>query len=188
MTKVLYLGGARSGKSHHAEARCLGHNGPVRYIATANHHPSMAERIALHQQRRPAHWQCREVPLALAETLRQPQAEGEYPDGIVLVDCLTLWVTNHLVEISARLPDANASELEEAMTGLLDDLCEAIAACPVPLVLVSTEAGMGWPAEDPLSQAFISVCGELHQRLGAQLDQLFFCTAGQAIALKEPSA
>jgi adenosylcobinamide kinase/adenosylcobinamide-phosphate guanylyltransferase len=166
----LILGGARSGKSALAERLALASTRPVVYIATAQARDGeMAERIAHHRTRRPAVWLCVEEPLALAEVLRQHARA----DRCVLVDCLTLWLSN-------LLGDADASRFERERAALLDTLPQL----PGEILLVSNEIGMGVVPLGELSRRFVDEAGRLHQALAAMCDRVIFVAAGLPLTLK----
>ncbi|KQX97447.1 adenosylcobinamide kinase/adenosylcobinamide phosphate guanyltransferase [Rhodanobacter sp. Root480] len=166
----LILGGARSGKSALAERLALASTRPVVYIATAQARDGeMAERIAHHRTRRPADWLCVEEPLALAEVLRQHARA----DRCVLVDCLTLWLSN-------LLGDADASRFERERAALLDTLPQL----PGEILLVSNEIGMGVVPLGELSRRFVDEAGRLHQALAAMCDRVIFVAAGLPLTLK----
>ncbi len=160
------LGGARSGKSRHAEALVTALPGPWLYVATgAAGDVEMAERIAAHRARRGPGWRTLEVPLAL------PEALAEAGGAPVLVDCLTLWLSNLLH--AERDPAAAAAALQAAL-----------AARPAATVLVSNEVGLGIVPETALGRAFRDAAGRLHQALAAQADQVLFMVAGLPLAVK----
>lgn len=171
---TLVLGGARSGKSRHAEglvtalaAARPGGAAPV-YLATAQAlDTEMAARIAAHRAAREgAGWRTREVPLALAAELAALD-----PAAPVLIDCLTLWLSNHLLA---------GSDLE-AETGTL---AAALAACPAPVVAVSNEVGLGIVPDNALARRFRDAAGAMNQRLAAQARQVVLVTAGLPLVLK----
>ena len=168
--KTLILGGARSGKSALAE-RLAGDDGrDVIYIATAQaHDDEMHTRIAHHRVRRPAHWRSVEEPLALAETLRTHASE----DRCLLVDCLTLWLSNLLI-------DPQPARFERERDALLDGL----PALPGELLLVSNEVGLGIVPMGALSRRFVDEAGRLHQMLATHCERVLFVAAGLPIALK----
>jgi adenosylcobinamide kinase/adenosylcobinamide-phosphate guanylyltransferase len=167
---TLILGGARSGKSRLAEARILA--APRRetplYIATAQaFDDEMAARIAAHRaQRAGAGWRTIEAPLALAETLEQAP-----PDAPVLIDCLTLWLSNHLLA-GSDLPAEGAR------------LSRAIAARHGPLIAVANEVGLGIVPDNALARRFRDEAGRLNQQLAAQAGRVILVTAGLPLALK----
>jgi adenosylcobinamide kinase / adenosylcobinamide-phosphate guanylyltransferase len=164
---TLVLGGARSGKSRYAEALVQAHPAPWIYIATAQaFDDEMRERIALHRARRPAGWITRDAPLGLAEAIRDIE-----PASPVLVDCLTLWLSN-VILAAHDVPTAMAA-LEEA--------CEVT---PGPLVLISNEVGLGIVPDNELARRFRDHAGLLHQRLAARADRVILMVAGLPLTVK----
>jgi adenosylcobinamide kinase / adenosylcobinamide-phosphate guanylyltransferase len=156
------LGGARSGKSAHAEALIEALPGPWAYIATAQAFDSeMRARIAEHQGRRPAGWRTVEAPTDLPGALATPAP--------VLVDCLTLWVTNLM--LAGREPDWPA-------------LLAALDAREAPAVIVSNEVGLGIVPDNALARAFRDTAGRLHQQVAARADRVVFMVAGLAMVVK----
>ena len=161
------LGGARPGKSAHAETLVGALAGPWSYIATADaYDDEMVERIALHRDRRGAGWQTVEAPLDLAGALRA------VPDGQpVLVDCLTLWLSNHLL----------AEHDLEAVSGGL----EAVLAAPRGAwFVVSNEVGLGIVPDNRLARQFRDAQGRLNQRIAARADHVLFMVAGLPLKVK----
>lgn len=167
---TLVLGGARSGKSRQAEALTLAAAGalPPVYIATAQvFDAEMAERIALHRAQRAGQgWVLREAPLDLAGVL------AEAPAGAaVLVDCLTLWLSNHL--LAGHDLEAEGQALRAAL-----------AAREGPVVLVSNEVGLGIVPENAMARRFRDAAGRLNQDLAAQAGRVIFVAAGLPLFLK----
>lgn len=168
--KNLILGGARSGKSALAERLALATGHEVAYLATAQaRDDEMAARIAHHRARRPASWICAEEPLALADALRRHAGANR----CVLVDCLTLWLSN-------LLGDADPDCFERERAALLDTLPQL----PGEILLVSNEVGMGVVPMGELSRRFVDEAGRLHQALAASCDRVIFVAAGLPLALK----
>ncbi len=168
--RTLILGGARSGKSRLAERLALDSGMSVTYIATAQAQDSeMAARIAEHRARRPAQWTSVEEPLALAAALRQHAAPGR----CLLVDCLTLWLTNLLLQ-----PDPATFACER--TALL----AALPELPGKIVLVSNETGMGIVPLGELTRRYCDEAGWLHQELAARCDEVLLTVAGLPLTLK----
>jgi adenosylcobinamide kinase / adenosylcobinamide-phosphate guanylyltransferase len=167
--KTLVLGGARSGKSRHAET--LGRLSGLKrtYLATAAAcDDEMRLRIAQHQHDRANDgWHTVEEGLALADTL----VSISRPDTVILVDCLTLWLSNLM--FAGRDPAAESDMLQQA-------LC----ACPGPVVLVSNEVGMGLVPETPLGRHFRDAQGRLNQSMAACCDRVVFVAAGLPLILK----
>ncbi|MFC0268526.1 bifunctional adenosylcobinamide kinase/adenosylcobinamide-phosphate guanylyltransferase [Kushneria aurantia] len=171
--KELILGGARSGKSAFAERLAQRSGLAVTYIATAEvgEDSEMRARIAAHRRRRPAHWALEETPRQLGETLKRCAAPGR----LVLIDCLTLWLTNLLLAEEGRM----ANELERFE--------QALAAAPGPVLLVSNEVGQGVVPIDALSRRFVDETGQLHQRLAQQCERVWWVVAGLPQRLKGPT-
>jgi len=162
----MFLGGARSGKSRLALTAIERHPGPLRYLATAQaFDDEMQDRIDRHRAERDARWQTIECPLDL------PEAIGRIATGAILVDCLTLWLSNLMLgwhDVSAR-------------TG---DLIAAIRATPLPLAIVTNEVGMGIVPDHPLGRAFRDEAGRLNQRVAAAVDAAYLVVAGLVLPLQ----
>ena len=172
MTTELILGGARSGKSSHAEWQAMQSGKQVVYIATATAgDEEMAERIVRHQQDRPAEWQLVETPITLAETLRA----YDHPDRCLLVDCLTLWLTNCLFN---RDLDTDWAAQKAALLSVLDSVQGHV-------IFVSNEVGQGIVPMGEMSRRFVDESGWLHQALAKQVDRVTFVTAGIPQVLKD---
>ncbi len=167
---TLVLGGARSGKSAYAE-RLVAESGLERlYVATGRAFDAeMDERIARHRADRGERWRTIEAPLDLVGALRREAA----PDRMILVDCLTLWVTNLMLE--ERDVAAEAA---------------ALAAClgqehvPGPVVLVSNEVGLGIVPDNAMARAFRDHAGRLHQTIAALAGTVYFVAAGLPLKMK----
>lgn len=163
----LVIGGARSGKSTFAEGLVTGSGRPRRYIATAEAwDDEMRARIARHRDDRGENWITVEAPLDLCGALAS--ASG---DEAVLVDCATLWLTNHLLA---------EHDLKAEAARLID----ALAACPAPVVIVTNETGWGIVPENTLARRFRDEQGRLNQRLAAKADLVVTVIAGLPMVLK----
>ncbi|MEM6710687.1 MAG: bifunctional adenosylcobinamide kinase/adenosylcobinamide-phosphate guanylyltransferase [Pseudomonadota bacterium] len=169
----LVLGGTRSGKSRYAEAVCRETELTRIYIATAAAHDSeMQERIAGHKEMRANDgWQTVEEQHDLASALVREMA----PEQIVLVDCLTLWLTNRLL-----------SDAEMPME--FDRLEATLKQRRGPVVLVSNETGLGIVPENALARRFSDLQGLLNQRMATLSTHVTLVAAGIPLTLKEPSA
>ncbi len=166
---VLVLGGIRSGKSRIAEDIARTGGGPVVYIATARPiDADMRERIARHRRRRDPGWRTVEAPIALPEAVRREGAGG----GLLLVECLGVWLTNLLVE-GADADDAEAR------------LEEALEHCPAACILVSSEAGSGVIPASPLARRFVDRIGALNQRIAARAERVVLAVAGLPWVVKD---
>lgn len=180
--KELILGGARSGKSRWAQERALATGLSVTYIATATAQDAeMAQRIRQHRDQRPSHWQLIEEPRALAATLQQHAA----PDRCLLVDCLTLWLSNVLLphgsdagDTAHDTPTADLFEQERAA------LHAVLPGLPGHVILVSNEIGLGVVPLGALTRRYCDETGRLHQDLAALCDRVTFMVAGLPHLLK----
>jgi adenosylcobinamide kinase/adenosylcobinamide-phosphate guanylyltransferase len=165
---TLILGGARSGKSRYAEGLILGMAQAGTYIATAEAGDAeMAARITEHRARRSAFWRTIEAPLDLAGAIAA-QADPSRP---ILVDCLTLWLSNLL----------GAGRVVEHES---EALCGALRDAQGPVVLVANEVGLGLVPETPLGRRFRDAAGRLNQDIAALADRVVFVAAGLPLALK----
>jgi adenosylcobinamide kinase / adenosylcobinamide-phosphate guanylyltransferase len=164
---TLVLGGARSGKSRHAEALVTALPKPWLYIATGEPRDNeMAARIAEHRARRGNHWQTIEAPRDL------PAALARVPAGAaVLIDCLTLWLSN--VMLAGADIDAEAARLEQSLVGRTG-----------PVVLVANEVGLGIVPENALARRFRDAAGRLNQRLAGLADRVVLLVAGIPVKVK----
>ena len=185
MSTTLVLGGARSGKSAHAERLARESGREVVYLATSRAGDTeMAARIAHHRARRPAHWRTVEEELALAAALRAYCAPGR----IVLVDCLTLWLSNLMFCDGRAWPEVGAVTLPERFneerTALLALLEEGV---PGDLVLVSNEVGMGIVPWGAVSRRFADEAGRLNQDVAAHAQGVTLVAAGLPLRLKGPA-
>jgi adenosylcobinamide kinase / adenosylcobinamide-phosphate guanylyltransferase len=167
---TLVLGGARSGKSRHAESIVATVPPPWIYVATGEaRDDEMATRIAAHRARRGAEWRTIEAPRDIAGVL-----VGAPAGGAVLVDCLTLWLSNLM------LADADI----DAECDRLDD---ALARATRPVVLVSNEVGFGIVPDNALARSFRDAQGRLNQRVAAQADRVVLMVAGLPLVVKGQS-
>ncbi len=166
----LILGGARSGKSRLAEKLAADSALAVTYIATSQAlDGEMSTRVAHHRERRPAHWGLIEEPLALARVLR----DNARADTCLLVDCLTLWLTNLLMQDDpARL----AQEREH--------LLDCLGALPGQIIFVSNETGMGVVPMGELTRRYVDEAGWLHQALAERCQRVVLTVAGLPLTLK----
>jgi len=163
----LVIGGAASGKSRWAEGLVSATGRPRHYIATATAGDAgMQAKITRHQQARGAGWATQESPLDLAGAIEHLPA-----DAVGLVDCMTMWLTNHLLA---------GSDIDRATT----DLLEAIGRCPAPLVLVTNEVGTGGIPENALARQFQALQGQLNQSVAAQAGLVVAVIAGLPMVLK----
>ena len=165
---TLVLGGARSGKSAYAEALIEARPGPWLYLATAQaFDDEMRARIAVHRGRRTEGWRTLDVPFDLAEAVAASQ-------GPVLVDCLTLWLTNLMLA-------------ERDLAAASDALVAACDAAGGPIVMVANEVGLGIVPDNALARRFRDEAGCLHQRLARAADRVVLTVAGLPLTVKPPA-
>ncbi len=169
---VFVTGGARSGKSRFAQGLVEKMTGPLLYVATAAPGDAeMAERIRRHRAERGGRWATLEEPLSLLERLPQA-AEGK---AGVLLDCVTLWLSNLLF---------HHGEEAAPVLGEVDRLALLLPRLPAPVVLVSNEVGGGIVPENPLARLFRDLAGEANQRLAAAADEAWVVVSGIPLRLK----
>ena len=166
----LILGGARSGKSRLAEQIAQQLAQPVVYVATAQAlDGEMQVRIQHHQQQRPEDWRLCEEPIYLAEQL----VKLDRLNQTILVDCLTLWMSNLLMHTD---PDLQVQECQK--------LLDVVGSLQSELILVSNETGLGVVPMGQISRRFVDEAGRLHQQLGQIATKVVFCVAGFPMILK----
>lgn len=167
----LVIGGARSGKSVYAESAAIASGLKRYYVATATVlDEEMRARVAHHQGQRSSDWITMEEPIRLAEILQQ--VDG--PDRCILVDCLTLWLTNNLLSSDQH----SWGREKQALLHLLPRLQSR-------LILVSNEVGMGIVPIGEINRKFVDEAGWLHQAIAASADKVTLVTAGLPMTLKE---
>ncbi|MGY2399865.1 bifunctional adenosylcobinamide kinase/adenosylcobinamide-phosphate guanylyltransferase [Pseudomonas sp. SDO5271_S396] len=168
--RQLILGGARSGKSRLAEKLASDSGLPVIYIATSQPlDGEMNARVALHRERRPQAWGLVEEPVELARVLRDNAA----PERCLLVDCLTLWLTNLLM-----LDDPQRLALER------EALLDSLASLPGNIIFVSNETGLGVVPLGELTRRYVDEAGWLHQALAERCQRVVLTVAGLPLTLK----
>jgi len=167
----LVLGGARSGKSRYAESVAKASNKPVIYIATSEvRDDEMAQRVAIHQSQRPTEWQVIEEPFALANMLHL----HSHVDNCILVDCLTLWLSNCLF-----------GQTQTPWEDYKQQLLSTLKTLPGQVILVSNEVGCGIVPLGEMSRQFVDQAGWLHQAIAAQVPKVTLVTAGIPMHIKD---
>jgi adenosylcobinamide kinase/adenosylcobinamide-phosphate guanylyltransferase len=165
------LGGARSGKSLHAETLAKSQHtasGQLVYLATAQiFDEEMQARMDLHKQRRGPEWVLAEAPVDLVDTLRR----FEHPDNVILIDCLSVWMTNLIIG-------------EHDIAAHRDSLIAHLAISISSLIFVASETGLGIVPDNALSRQFRDESGRLNQMVARASDDVFFVTAGIAQKIK----
>jgi len=168
VTSHLILGGARSGKSRHAQSLAEAFDGDLIFIATGEaYDEEMAERIDRHRADRGPRWNTIEAPLALGDAIRAHAA----PDRLLLIDCLTLWVSNLM-------------HAGRDIGGATDDLIAAMRDAQGPVILVSNEVGLGIVPDNALARRFRDEAGRVNQAVAAAASEVSFVAAGLPLRLK----
>ena len=172
--KILILGGCRSGKSGHALqlAEDLGHKRI--FVATCvPRDEEMQQRVARHRQERDATWTTIEVPVALADAIRTHSPSNE----VMLVDCLTLWLSNLLMETIET----------ERIRVMIADLADAVRSAPNAVVLVSNEVGAGIVPENRLARQYRDLAGWANQAMATVCSRVVWTVAGIPVTIKPPA-
>jgi adenosylcobinamide kinase/adenosylcobinamide-phosphate guanylyltransferase len=177
MSQTIFItGGARSGKSRFAEQTAATFGAPLCYLATAQSlDDEMDHRISIHQQRRGDAWHTREEPLQLAEALAN--YDGQY--SAVLIDCLTLWLSNLLM-----LHEYLGAKAEERILEDVLHLAETLRSMISPVIIVSNEVGMGIVPENRLARMFRDIAGQANQIIAAAADEAWLVASGIPLKLK----
>ena len=171
--KILVLGGCRSGKSGHALALAEA-AGPRRiFVATCvPHDDEMRDRVARHQAERSDAWRTLEIPVDLAEAIDTHGASAD----VILIDCLTLWLNNLLME----------TEDVAAIRQCIDGLADAVRRASGTMVLVSNEVGAGIVPENRLARLYRDLAGWTNQAMAAVCDRVVWTVAGIPVTIKPP--
>lgn len=179
---ILYLGGARSGKSRLAEERARAAAGFVVYVATAPiYDEEMAYRVELHQKSRPGHWLTLEEPDDLAGVLHR------VPDNtsVVLLDCLTLWLTNRLLaKYREDMPVEACDALEKEARAELALFCRRAKEKPFLTLVVANEVGCGIVPESAMGRVFRDMAGRANQLVAGEAQEVYYVVAGYPLTVK----
>ncbi|MGE5618672.1 MAG: bifunctional adenosylcobinamide kinase/adenosylcobinamide-phosphate guanylyltransferase [Sphingomonadaceae bacterium] len=182
---VLILGGVRSGKSAMAEKMARNAGGRITLVATAQAlDDEMKQRIAAHRAARPAGWRTLEEPLDLGGAVEQAVADSD----LVVVDCLTLWLSNHLCRIEAAESSGEWGDAVDRLGAVLERdlsrLVEAVRSAGATVVVVSNEVGLGLVPPNPIGRVYRDLLGLANSRLAAEADQVLLMVAGLPIDVK----
>lgn len=185
---VLVTGGARSGKSAFAERLAAQSGKKVIYLATATvEDPEMALRVERHRRRRPPDWETVEEPLAAAEVIARAGA----PDRLILVDCLSLFLGNHLRQAGGFFGGGQedfSAEEEERVLRACEGLAGAIASSPADVVVVTNEVGWGLVPPYPSGRIYRDLLGAANQRLAAVADEVYLVVCGLPVEIRSLAA
>lgn len=181
MTRSLVFGGARSGKSTHAEALAAQSGKEVIYLATAQAGDAeMAVRVAHHRARRKPSWVTVEETLSLGEAIMQWAG----PERVVLVDCLTVWLSNLLFAETQEFPEVGNIAPPAVFIRERQRLLDALEQAKSDIILVSNEVGMGIVPQGAVSRWFVDEAGRLNQAVAACCEHVVFVAAGLPLVLK----
>jgi adenosylcobinamide kinase / adenosylcobinamide-phosphate guanylyltransferase len=184
MTRTLVFGGARSGKSAHAETLAEQSGKEIVYLATAQAGDvEMTARIAHHRERRAPSWITVEETHALGDAI----AHWSAPHRLVLVDCLTVWLSNLLFAETQDFPDVGRIDVPAIFGHERAKLLDALAQASGDIILVSNEVGMGIVPQGAVSRWFVDEAGRLNQAVAACCDRVVFVAAGLPLVLKSPA-
>ncbi|ABO50431.1 adenosylcobinamide kinase [Desulforamulus reducens MI-1] len=177
---ILVLGGTRSGKSQYAEKIAKIQGQRVLYLATATVNDNeMKRRVRLHQERRPDAWDTREEPIKVTQVINEL---GDSYD-VILLDCLTLWITNLLLE-NQNINEAHLAEKEKQILQEASELALVCSKTNATVIVVSNEVGLSIVPEYPLGRVFRDISGLANQIFAQRASEVYFVAAGLPLSLK----
>ena len=181
-TIILCSGGARSGKSEFAERLALATEGRKAYVATGQaFDDEMIDRIKKHQERRGEIWNNFEVPLHLADEWENISQSAD----VILIDCLTMFTTNHMMAYGSIRGQEDANRLEQTILSELDTLLDSIQSCEGKTVIfVTNEIGLGIVPDNKLARYFRDIAGRVNRAVASVADKLYLTISGVTIELK----
>ena len=179
---ILCSGGARSGKSEFAERLALATEGRKAYVATGQaFDDEMVDRIKKHQERRGEIWNNFEVPLHLADEWDNISQSAD----VILIDCLTMFTTNHMMAYGSIRGQEDANRLEQTRLSELDILLDSIQSCEGKTVIfVTNEIGLGIVPDNKLARYFRDIAGRVNRAVASVADKLYLTISGVTIELK----
>ena len=179
---ILCSGGARSGKSEFAERLALATEGRKAYVATGQaFDDEMIDRIKKHQERRGEIWNNFEVPLHLAIEWQNISQTAD----VILIDCLTMFTTNHMMAHGFIQGQQDANQLEATVLTELETLLASIKSCEGKTVIfVTNEIGLGIVPDNKLARYFRDIAGRVNRTVATAADKLFLTISGVTIELK----
>ena len=172
------LGGARSGKSAHAQQLAAAGGRPVLVVATAEAgDDEMAARIAAHRAGRPAHWRTLEAATRVGAAIRSESGGAD----VILIDCLTLLASNVIVPLPEPV---TAQAADSALSAEVDELLSTYSESAAEWIIISNEVGLGLVPPYPLGRVYRDALGKANQRLAAEADEVLFMVAGLPMKVK----
>ena len=180
---ILITGGARSGKSRLAEQFAAQQGDNVLYIATSIvTDDEMAERIAIHQQTRPAQWVTHEGYTRLGDVVRHQGADCD----AIMLECITTLITNLMFDKTGDIPAEmmDFTAIEQRIMAEIEDLIAACLASPCPVYIVTNEVGFGIVPDNLLARRFRDIAGRVNQRLAAKAKEMYLVVSGIELKMK----
>ncbi len=178
---ILILGGARSGKSRLAKEMALRLGGKVLFVATGEaRDEEMEQRIEKHKRERPPTWRSAELPTDVGRRLRREIGNAQ----VVIVDCLTLLVSNIIGRCGDDPEQVSAELVEARLTAEIDELTGCIDDSTATFILVSNEVGMGLVPESRVGRLYRDLLGKVNQTIARRADHVYFMLSGIALNLK----
>jgi len=178
---ILITGGVRSGKSFFAETLAGKLGKKITFIATAQAlDEEMAERIKQHRANRPVQWETYEEPYKVAQVIQRVGQNTE----VILIDCLTLLVSNPMQDYQEGLPNQN---LTDSIIGEINEIIREAAQCPARVIIVSNEVGLGLVPANPMGRFFRDILGQVNQIIASSSDQVYLMVAGIPLLIKGKS-
>lgn len=178
---ILVLGGARSGKSRFAQEAALQVDGKVLFVATGEAlDEEMRERIEVHKRDRPPCWCTIEVATGVGRIIREHLGDSK----VVIIDCITLLVSNVMRQWGAESNSANANLVEKGVTTEIKEIIQCIKTAEAIFILVSNEVGMGLVPDNRLGRLYRDLLGKANQELAHHADEVYFLVAGIALNVK----
>lgn len=179
---ILVTGGARSGKSTFAEQLAEQQGKPITYLATAQiYDAEMQERVRVHKERRADFWLTREAPFDAAVQLRE--AANNTP--VILLDCLTLFMSNHLLrEIPSDYSAGKHQQCRDKVLAAVEELIAAAKSAPAWVIVVTNEVGLGIVPDNVLGRVFRDLAGIANQRMAAAADEVYLVVSGLPLQIK----
>lgn len=182
MTRTLVFGGARSGKSAHAETLAAASGKEVIYVATAQAgDDEMTSRIARHRQQRNQAWTTVEESISLGEVVTR----WSTPDRLILIDCLTIWLSNLLFFEAKNFPEVGEVIPPACFQEERERFLHALEQAAGDVILVSNEVGMGVIPQGAISRWFVDEAGRLNQAVAARCERVLWVAAGLPLAFKD---
>jgi adenosylcobinamide kinase / adenosylcobinamide-phosphate guanylyltransferase len=179
---TLIIGGARSGKSTYAEKLAAARGAEILYIATAQAlDPEMADRIKKHRQQRPASWHTLEIPHGVANALR----ENGYDADLVLLDCLTMLVSNLVLTATDEEFEPDEARSAEIVDTEIEALLNTIQASRADWIMVTNEVGMGLVPPYPLGRVYRDLLGWANRKVAAAADEVYLLISGMVLPLHQ---